>query len=97
MSTAVSLPPLGPPVDEVWDVILDLAQHLPAASWTLIGGQMVLLHVLEHGQDPPQISQDGDVAGNVRSDPTAVGAIVTELEGRGFIVEGMTPDGLAHR
>ena len=38
--------------------LLDLAETL-RAPWTLVGGQMVLLHALEHGQVPPQISQGG--------------------------------------
>ena len=46
--------------------------------WTLVGGQMALLHALEHGQVPAQISQDGDVIADVRTDPGAlfVGALV---------------------
>ena len=58
----ITLPPLAHPVDELWHVLLDLAETL-RAPWTLVGGQMVLLHALEHGQVPPQISQDGDSTG----------------------------------
>lgn len=58
---------------------------------------MVLLHALEHGVEPPQVSQDGDVIGNVRSDQQALRKIVAALEEGGFEVDGMSPDGLAHR
>jgi hypothetical protein len=64
----ITLPPLGSAVDALWEVLLDLSE-LPI-RWTLIGGQMVLLHALEHGQVPPQISQDGDIVADVRADPS---------------------------
>lgn len=58
---------------------------------------MVLLHALEHGQVPPQISQDGDVIADLRVDRGAVRAVVAALRERGFEVDGMSPTGLAHR
>jgi hypothetical protein len=92
----ITLPPVANPVDELWHVLLDLAATL-RAPWTLVGGQMVLLHALEHQQVPPQISQDGDVIANVRAARDAVGQVVAALESVGFTVDGMSPDGLAHR
>lgn len=83
-------------MDVLWHVLLDLAEQL-RTRWTLVGGQMVLLHALEHRQLPPQISQDGDVVADVRAAPNAIGAIVRELQRAGFSVAGMSPDGLAHR
>jgi hypothetical protein len=89
------LPPLAAPVDELWDVLLDLGElDIP---WSLIGGQMVLLHGLENGQTPPQISQDGDVIGDVRASPGALRDLVQALEARGFDLEGISTDGRAHR
>lgn len=87
--------PLGEPVDELWDVLLDLGQS--SLKWTLIGGQMVLLHAIEHGTVPPQISQDGDVVADVRASPEALTTIVRQLEDRGFELEGVNPDGVGHR
>ena len=82
-------------MDQLWDVLLDLgASRLP---WTLIGGQMVLLHALEHGQMPPVISQDGDLLADVRADPAALRAMVDWLGELGFAPEGITTDGRAHR
>ncbi len=66
----VELPPLASPIDELWHVLLDLGEEL-TVGWALIGGQMVLLHTLEHGRVPPQISQDGDVVADVRTRPSA--------------------------
>src|SRR5450759_3989725 len=89
----ITLPPLAHPVDELWHVLLDLAETL-RTPWTLVGGQMVLLHALEHGQVPPQISQDGDIVANVRAARDAIGQVVAALQTAGFTVDGMSPDGL---
>lgn len=78
----ITLPPLAAPVDQLWHLLLDLAE-LPVA-WTLIGGQMVLLHALEHGQVPPQVSQDGDIVADVRGDQNALRTVVAALEDHGF-------------
>jgi hypothetical protein len=75
---------------------MDLAE-LPRIPWTLIGGQILLLHALEHSQVPPQVSQDGDVVADVRAAPGSIGAVVEALVADGFAVTGMSPDGLAHR
>jgi hypothetical protein len=39
----IELPPLASPVDQLWHAILDLSERL-TVPWTLVGGQMVLLH-----------------------------------------------------
>ena len=97
MSDPIPLPPLGAPVDELWDVLLDLSERLSDVPWSLIGGQMVLLHALEHDTVPPQVSQDGDVITNVRLATGGLARVVAELEGLGFSCDGMAPDGIAHR
>jgi len=93
---AVTLPALGPPVDELWHVLLDLGERL-AVPWTLVGGQMVLLHALEHGHVPPQISQDGDVIADIRAASGALSDVVAALGDDGFALEGIGPDGVGHR
>jgi hypothetical protein len=92
----VRLPPLAAPVDQLWHVLLDLAESL-TVGWTLVGGQMVLLHALEHGQAPAQISQDGDIIADVRTHPRAIATVVAALEAAGFHADGISPEGLAHR
>lgn len=96
MTTLIELPALPAPINELWHVLLDLGERL-TAPWSVIGGQMVLLHVLEHGQVPPQVSQDGDVIADIRSDATAITAIVAQLGALGFELDGISADGLAHR
>ena len=92
----IELPPLPAPVNELWHALLDLGERL-SAPWTVVGGQMVLLHAVEHGHPPPQISQDGDVLADVRADPASIAAVVTELEGMGLELDGISADGIAHR
>ena len=41
----VRLPPLAAPVDQLWHVLMDLSEQL-TVPWTLVGGQMVLLHAV---------------------------------------------------
>lgn len=94
--TVIRLPHLGDAANELWHALLDLAEAVEA-PWTLVGGQMVLLHALEHGERPPTLSQDGDVVGDVRSRPEILHAIVAALSAAGFEVDGMSPSGLAHR
>src|SRR5687768_7043311 len=92
----IDLPPLGPPVDQLWHSLLDLAEAL-TSGWTLVGGQMVLLHALEHGHMPPTVSQDGDVVADIRTDRRLLTQIVGFLEHQGFTLGDMSAEGLAHR
>lgn len=92
----IALPALPAPVDQLWHVLMDLAQALPGV-WTLVGGQMVLLHAVERGHEPPQLSQDGDVMADVRAVPAAVSQLVDTLTQAGFEVDGASPDLVAHR
>ena len=78
-AAAVTLPPLPAPVDRLWHVLLDLPRRRGCRG-TLLGGQMVLLHALEHGQVPPQISQDGDLVADVRAAQRAIASVVDALE-----------------
>jgi hypothetical protein len=96
VSAPIVLPPLGDPVDELWEVLIELGQHLDV-PWTLIGGQMVLLHAVEHGTVPPQLSQDGDVVADIRAAPGGLHEVVALLGQLGFDLEGIGTDGTAHR
>lgn len=96
MTAAIELPALPPPVDQLWHTLLDLGDQLDV-PWALIGGQMVLLHAIEHGQIPPQISQDGDVIADIRSAPGALTNVVAGLERMGLTLQSISADGIAHR
>ena len=96
MRDPLVLPVLGELVDELWGVFLDLSEQL-RVDWTIVGGQMVLLHALEHGVVPPTVSQDGDVMADVRSEQRSLQKVTSQLEGLGFELAGMDRDGTAHR
>ena len=49
----------------MWTALLDIADAVPQ-DWAVIGAQMVLLHALERGAQPPRFSADVDVLVNAR-------------------------------
>jgi hypothetical protein len=92
----VRLPVLPGHDDRLWEALIELTEVRPG-EWTLFGGQMVLLHALEHGAEPTRVSTDLDVLVNARVVPRAVTEFVRSIEGRGFSLVGASPDGIAHR
>lgn len=58
----VKLPALPGYDAGLWLALIELTDVRPG-EWTLIGGQMVLLHALEHGVVPPRVSTDLDDRG----------------------------------
>lgn len=75
---------------------MDIAERR-AADWTLVGGQMVLLHALEHGATPPRVSTDLDLVVDARVRPPAIPAMAEVLGDLGFRLSGVAPDGVGHR
>lgn len=90
------LPTLPGHDDALWKTLIELTDVRPG-EWTLIGGQMVYLHALEHGESPPRISTDLDVLVNARVVAGGIREFVAALEVRGFEMEGPSPEGIAHR
>jgi hypothetical protein len=58
---------------------------------------MVLLHALEHSAELPRVSTDLDVLINARVVTTTVREFVKAVEAMGFELEGISPEGIAHR
>jgi hypothetical protein len=96
VSSPIVLPTLGDPVDELWEVLIELGERLDV-PWTLVGGQMVLLHAIEHGTVPPQLSQDGDIVADIRAAPHGLRQVVALLDQLSFGLDGISTDGTAHR
>ncbi|MGW6258546.1 hypothetical protein [Streptomyces sp. NPDC055085] len=84
------------PLVGLWGVLLDIADRMSDA-WTLIGGQMVLLHGMEQGRTPPGASQDLDVLADVISEQHSLTTLVSVLAGLGFRPEGVSPEGKVYR
>ena len=91
----IELPPLGALGTSLWHVLLDLRKATD--GWTLVGGQMVLLHGLEHEMAPARISVDIDLIADVRARPRRMPLIVAALAAAGFVIGEPDPDGYAHR
>ncbi len=79
----IELPPLGALDFELWQALLDIADRMPS-DWTLVGGQMVLLHALEHGRAPQRLSEDLDVVVDARVRPPALSRMLLALRDLGF-------------
>ena len=94
--TPVELPTLGIQENALWHALLELADLRPR-EWTLIGGQMVLVHATEAGVRPMRLSTDLDVLVNARVVTGGVRGFVRAIESRGFVLAGASPQGVAHR
>ena len=92
----VRLPKLLGHDDELWAALIELSELRPG-EWTLIGGQMVFLHAMEHGAQPPRVSTDLDVLVNARVVTGGVRGFVAAIESAGFALVGASPEGIAHR
>jgi hypothetical protein len=93
----IMLPPLAGALGVVWEALAALAAAAEDLPWTVVGGQMVLLHGLERDQAPPRVSTDIDAAVDVRADRGALKRLVSVLGDLDFESTGVSPDGRAHR
>ena len=91
----IELPDFAGHADALWNALLDLGEVV-STDWVLVGGQMVLLHAIEHGAAWPRVSMDLDVIVNARI-TAGVRGFVAEIEALGFVLDGMSPELLAHR
>ncbi|MYL08104.1 MAG: hypothetical protein F4015_01160 [Acidimicrobiia bacterium] len=92
----VDLPVLPGLDDRLWLALIELAEVMQGA-WTLIGGQMVLLHSLENEAQVPRVSTDIDVLVDARVVVGGIREFVNALDSLGFDLAGASPDGLSHR
>ena len=92
-----TMPPLTGALDGLWEVILDLTDHLPTNSSALVGGQMVMAHGLVAGRAPTRASQDVDVLGNLTASSTALRTAVVAVRNLGFEPAPSIDGKLLHR
>ena len=93
----IDLPPLFGIPSETWPTLLELAERLDSSTWTLIGGQMVLLHGLGTGRYPARVSTDLDLLVNDRLVSVSPGHVAHVLLDMAFTANPESPEGLAHR
>ena len=90
-AAVVVLPPLDGQQAQAWDTLMAVAEDL-GTGWTLIGGQMVLLHQAERSPAGTEVvgraalrwSYDLDVVVNLRTSRSRMGRIDSVLRGHGF-------------
>lgn len=92
---SIVMPPLSPALTTLWHLLFELSIYMPA-NWCVIGGQMVLLHGLEHGRTDARPSVDGDVLVNVRAASAALRQVAGFLTERSFEPDPGA-DGNVHR
>lgn len=86
----VVFPAVPPHQVEMWHTLLDL--ELAGLPRLLVGGQMTVVHRLEHGVMPPRTTDDGDIVLNVWTRRDSLRAASGFLRDRGF-TEDRTSDG----
>jgi hypothetical protein len=92
----VALPRSDSRSTALWSALLDLVDRY-SDDWCLIGGQMVFLHALEAGAQPPRLSRDLDVIVDARVRPSALQRFLAVLEAGDFEPAGASPENVAHR
>lgn len=93
--TVVTLPKMGSKLTACWASILEMSAW-PVDSWSLVGGQMVLLHGLSNGIPPPRLSEDVDAVVDVRAMPPRLKVLARMLADHGYEPH-VSPDSVAHR
>ena len=91
------LPSLPGHNEALWAGLMQVTKTKGLGEWTLIGGQMVLLHALENQVVPTWFSTDIDVMVNARIVAGGIRGFVKILEAHGFELDGVSTEGVAHR
>jgi hypothetical protein len=81
---------------EMWQLLGRLDDRFPR-GWVLVGGQMVLLLGLEHGQVPRRETIDADALVNVKVMPDGTARVSRFLQAEGLELAGIGADGQGHR
>ncbi|CDO25751.1 uncharacterized protein RMCC_0196 [Mycolicibacterium canariasense] len=92
---AVVLPDMPEHQMRMWHTLLDFEETDPP-PWVLVGGQMTMLHLLEHGVTIHRPTDDGDMVVGVWTRRDALRDTTLYLTGNGF-TEVKTSDGLGYR
>lgn len=90
----VVIPPLPEHQTQMWHTLLDFEKL--GHPWVLVGGQMTMLHCLEHGITSVRPTDDGDVVVGVWTRRDALTTATRFLRERGFS-EVKTSDGYGYR
>lgn len=92
----IEIPELGDDFHQMWVDLIELSVQA-RVPWTLIGAHMVALHAWEAGRDPIRPSEDADVLVDVRAVSKGTERLSSALIDLGYELDGVTPQGIAHR
>lgn len=67
-----------------WPSVAELADALPAGSWTLVGGLMTQLHTIHHGLGIVRPTHDVDIVLHIETQRGVPSAVATALEKIGY-------------
>lgn len=67
-----------------WPSVAELADALPAATWTLVGGLMTQLHTVHHGLGIVRPTNDVDIVLHIETRRGVPNAVADELERLGY-------------
>lgn len=67
-----------------WPSVAELADALPAGSWTLVGGLMTQLHTIHHGLGIVRPTNDVDIVLHIETQRGVPNKVATALEGLGY-------------
>lgn len=81
-SIEVNAPPGGWP--DPWPSVAELAEALPAESWTLVGGLMTQLHASHHGLGVVRPTNDVDIVLHIETMRGVPNKVATALEALGY-------------
>lgn len=91
----IVLPDMPKPQASMWHTLLDFEETDPP-PWVLVGGQMTMLHLLEHGVTIHRPTDDGDMVVGVWTHRDALRNTALYLTSSGF-TESATSDGYGYR
>lgn len=92
----VRLPVTDPAMCHGWQKITELYEKMPT-GWTIVGGQMVVLHCAERGRFPARATHDLDAVLDVRAIPMVLHQFTGHLRDLGFRPTGTSAQGHQHR
>ncbi|RPF20777.1 GSU2403 family nucleotidyltransferase fold protein [Myceligenerans xiligouense] len=67
-----------------WPSVTELAEALPAGTWTLVGGLMTQLHSIHHGLGIVRPTNDVDIVLHIETTRGVPGAVAAALKGLGY-------------
>lgn len=67
-----------------WPSVAELADALPAGSWTLVGGLMTQLHTIHHGLGIVRPTNDVDIVLHIETQRGVPNKVAAALEGLGY-------------